>query len=173
MMLLLSLSHMNCYICMCMCVCAHTLDLWASQLALVVNDPPASVGVVKIHGFNHWIWKVPWRRAWQPTPVFLPGESHGQRSLEGYTPQGWKELGMPEATEHTCTHVVVCCAFVCLSGYICVYVFFFCVCVHVCEYVHTYIQEIVEDKDSQYFQSELIAIMFTNNNTGYFRIVRF
>ena len=31
----------------------------------------------------------PWRRAWQPTPVFLPGESHGQRSLEGYSPRGW------------------------------------------------------------------------------------
>ena len=30
-------------------------------------------------------WKIPWRRAWQPTPVFLPGESHGQRSLAGYS----------------------------------------------------------------------------------------
>ena len=32
------------------------------------------------HGFNSWVRKIPWRRAWQPTPVFLPGESHGQRS---------------------------------------------------------------------------------------------
>ena len=39
-----------------------------------------------------------WRRAWQATPVFLPGESHGQRSLEGYSPQGHKELDMTEAT---------------------------------------------------------------------------
>ena len=37
-------------------------------------------------GFDPCIGKVPWRRAWQPTPVFLPGESHGQRSLEGYSP---------------------------------------------------------------------------------------
>ena len=37
-----------------------------------------------------------WRRAWQPTPVFLPGESHGQRSLEGYSPWGHKELDMTE-----------------------------------------------------------------------------
>ena len=37
-------------------------------------------------GFNPWVGKIPWRRAWQPTPVFLPGESHGQRSLVGYSP---------------------------------------------------------------------------------------
>ena len=39
-----------------------------------------------------WLGKIPWRRAWLPTPVFLPGESHGQRSLAGYSPQGRKEL---------------------------------------------------------------------------------
>ena len=36
-------------------------------------------------------WKIPWRRKWQPTPVLLPGESHGQRSLAGYSPRGCKE----------------------------------------------------------------------------------
>ena len=36
--------------------------------------------------FHAWVGKIPWRRAWQPTPVFLPGESHGQRSLVGYGP---------------------------------------------------------------------------------------
>ena len=41
--------------------------------------------------FNPWVGKIHWRRAWQPTPVFLPGESHGQRSLEGYSPWGHKE----------------------------------------------------------------------------------
>ena len=46
-------------------------------------------------------WRVPWRRAWQPTPAFLPGESHGQRSLVGYGPQGHKETDTTEATEHT------------------------------------------------------------------------
>ena len=34
-------------------------------------------------GFDHWIEKIPWRRKWQPTPAFLPGKSHGQRSLAG------------------------------------------------------------------------------------------
>ena len=47
----------------------------------------------------------PWRRAWQPTPVFLPGESHGQRSLEGYNPQGLKESDTTEATQHTRTYI--------------------------------------------------------------------
>ena len=40
--------------------------------------------------------KIPWRRKWQPTPVFLPGESHGQRSLVGYSPQGRKESDTTE-----------------------------------------------------------------------------
>ena len=42
-------------------------------------------------------------REWQPSPVFLPGEFHGQRSLVGYSPGGLKELDMIEATEHACT----------------------------------------------------------------------
>ena len=42
--------------------------------------------------------KIPWRRTWQPTPVFLPGESHGQRSLTGCSPWGRKES---DTTEHT------------------------------------------------------------------------
>jgi len=36
--------------------------------------------------FDPWVRKIPWRRAWQPTPVFLPGKSHGQRRLAGYRP---------------------------------------------------------------------------------------
>ena len=40
--------------------------------------------------FDSWVKKIPWRRAWQPTPVSLPGESHGQRSLAGYSPWGRK-----------------------------------------------------------------------------------
>ena len=40
------------------------------------------------HGFDPWVQKITWRRVWQPTPVFLPGESHGQRSLSGCSPWG-------------------------------------------------------------------------------------
>ena len=51
-------------------------------------------------GFDPWVRKIPWRRAWQPTPVFLPGKSHGQRSLMGYSSCGHKELDTTERT-HT------------------------------------------------------------------------
>ena len=47
-------------------------------------------------------WEDPWRRAWQPTPVFLPGEAHGQRSLADYSPGGCKELDTTEAIYHAC-----------------------------------------------------------------------
>ena len=46
--------------------------------------------------FKPWVGKIPWRRAWQPSPVFLPGEFHGQRSLAGYCPWGHKESDMTE-----------------------------------------------------------------------------
>ena len=51
--------------------------------------------------FNPWFGKIPWRRKWQPTPLFLPGEFHGQRRLAGYSPWGYKELDM---IEHAHTH---------------------------------------------------------------------
>ena len=47
-------------------------------------------------GFGPWVGKIPWRRQWQPTPVFLPGESYGRRSLVGYHPQGCKESDTTE-----------------------------------------------------------------------------
>ena len=47
-------------------------------------------------GFNPWVGKIPWRRRWQSTPVLLPGKSHGQRSLVGYSPWGCKELDTTE-----------------------------------------------------------------------------
>ena len=49
------------------------------------------------HGLDPWVGKIPCRRKWQPTPVFLPGASHGQRSLAGYGPCGHKEW---DPTEH-------------------------------------------------------------------------
>ena len=52
--------------------------------------------------FHPWVRKIPWRRAWQPALVFLPGESHGQRSLAGYSPRGRKESDASEST-YACT----------------------------------------------------------------------
>ena len=60
----------------------------------------------KRHGFNPWVRNIsifPQRRKWQPTPVFLPAKSQGQRSLVGYSPWGCKQSDMAE-----CTHVVPC-----------------------------------------------------------------
>ena len=66
-------------------------------MVLVVKDLPANVRDVR-HELDSWVGKIPWRRAWQPTPVFLPGESHGQRSLVSYSPQGHKESDTTEVT---------------------------------------------------------------------------
>ena len=55
----------------------------ASLIAQSVKNPPAVQTWVR-----SWVGKIPWRRKWQSTPVLLPGRSHGQRNLEGYSPQG-------------------------------------------------------------------------------------
>ena len=60
------------------------------------KEPACQCRRHKRHGLNPWVRKIPWRRAWQPTPVFLPGKSHGQRRLAGYSPVGQKELDMTE-----------------------------------------------------------------------------
>ena len=52
---------------------------------MVVNPPAMQ---------ETWVEKIPWRMAWQPTPVFLPGESHGLRNLASYNPWGLKESDM-------------------------------------------------------------------------------
>ena len=54
----------------------------------MVKNPPGQRRTRKRLRFDAWVGKIPWRRKWQPTPVSLPGESHGQRSLGGYTPWG-------------------------------------------------------------------------------------
>ena len=63
----------------------------------MVKKPLANAGDVTDR-FHSWVRKIPWRRAWQPTAVFLPRESHGQRSLVGYSLYSRKESGMTEAT---------------------------------------------------------------------------
>ena len=58
----------------------------------------------KRHGFNSWVGKTPQSSKRHPAPVFLPGKSHGQRSLAGYSPWGCKESDMTEHTR-TCAHI--------------------------------------------------------------------
>ena len=76
---------------------SHTLQFtllkvwsWASQVDYWIKNPPASTGDCR---FDPWVRKIPWRIAWQPTPVFLPEEPHGQRSLAGYSLWGQKRGG--------------------------------------------------------------------------------
>ena len=63
---------------------------------LVVKNLSASAGDVRDMGLIPKSGKIPWRRVRQPTPVFLPGDRHGQRSLAGYHPQGLKGLDTTE-----------------------------------------------------------------------------
>ena len=58
-----------------------------------MKNPPANARRLRGHGFDPWVKKILWRRKWQPTPVFLLGESHGQRSLVGYSPRGLQRVG--------------------------------------------------------------------------------
>ena len=60
-------------------------------------------------GFHPWVRKTPWRREWQPVPAFLSGESHGQRSLAGYSPWDQQELDTtePENNSHLIAYVAI------------------------------------------------------------------
>ena len=62
------------------------------------KDPTSQCKRHKRRGFGPWVRKIPWRRAWEPTLVFLPEESHGQRILVGYSPKGHKKSDRTEAT---------------------------------------------------------------------------
>ena len=66
----------------------------ASLVVQIVKNLPAMQETL----FDPWVRKIPWRREWLPTPAFLPGESHGQRSLAGYSSWGCKES---DTTKHT------------------------------------------------------------------------
>ena len=69
-------------------------------MALVVKESAYQCRRYKRSGFHPWVGKIPWIRKWQPAPVFLPGESHGQRNLAGYSPWDGKESGKTEQLTH-------------------------------------------------------------------------
>ena len=76
------------------------------QMVLVVKNISANAGDSRDVSLNLWVRKISWRRVRQPTPVFLSGEFHGQRSLAGYPPQGHKELDVTEAIYYA--HICIC-----------------------------------------------------------------
>ena len=73
-------------------------NLRVSQVAQVGKSLLANPGDIRDSGSIPGTGRFPWKRAWQPTPVFLPGKSHGLRSLAGYSPEGCKDLDITEAT---------------------------------------------------------------------------
>ena len=75
----------------------------ASLMAQMVKH----LSAVQETKFNPWVGTIPWRRKWQPTPVLLPGKSHGWRSLVGYSPWGCKESDMTEQLHFHFHHQVV------------------------------------------------------------------
>ena len=105
-------------VCECVCVCTHLACLCVCPTLSTYLDcskPPPQPSsfflIIKLYtlggfpdgsgglsiclqyrrpGFDPWVRKIPWRKAWQPTPVFLPGESQGQKRLSGYSPWGQK-----------------------------------------------------------------------------------
>ena len=64
------------------------------------KEPACQLRRHKRHGSDPWVGKIPWKRTWQLTAVFLPGKLDGQRSLAGYSPWGRKESDTTEATRH-------------------------------------------------------------------------
>ena len=73
------------------------------------KEPACQCTRCKRCGFNPWVGKIPWRKAWQPIPAFLPGESHGQRSLVGYSPWGLKDRWLSTAWDsifHSSVHIL-------------------------------------------------------------------
>ena len=91
-------------------LCALVLDgdyQRAPLMVQMVKESACQCRRLKRRGFNPCVKKIPWRRKWQPTAVFLPGECHGQKSLAGYSPWSHKELATTEHTHtHTHTHTV-------------------------------------------------------------------
>ena len=95
-------ASLRCSLCLTLCILCSRLAwmqevLWRCQaisllLDLALPIPPwwviskESFCQFRRRGFNPWVGTIPWRRAWRPTPVFSPGESHGQRSLAGTSP---------------------------------------------------------------------------------------
>ena len=69
----------------------------------MVKNPPVSAGDMRDVRSIPGSGRFPWRRTRKPTPVLLPGESHGRRSLVGYGPYGHKKLDTTEVTQHACT----------------------------------------------------------------------
>ena len=104
--------------------------LWLSNITLgnipwdfpggaIGKEPACQCRRLKRHMFDLWVWKVPWSRAWQPTPVFLPGEFHRWRSLAGCSPLGCQESDTTEvAYKYSIVHIYCIFSHSSVDGYL-------------------------------------------------------
>ena len=83
-------------------ICILTTDSWAFQVVLVVKNPSTSAGNIRDTGLIPELGSSPGGEYGNPLQ-YLPGESHGQRNLVGYSPKGYRELDTTELTQHECT----------------------------------------------------------------------
>ena len=90
---------MYAYVCVYICVCVYVCMLYIYKDFPGGASGKESASQCRRHRFDPCVRKIPWRRKWLPTPVFLPGKSHGQRSLVGYSPWAHKSVGHSLATK--------------------------------------------------------------------------
>ena len=117
-------------------LCALVLDSdyqRAPLMVQMVKESAYQCRRLKRRGFNPCVEKILWRRKWQPTPVFLPRECHGQKSLAGYSPWSHKELATTEHIHtHTHTHTHTHSDYKMLPPYFMLFCFFACILVLCC-----------------------------------------
>ena len=93
----LQITNAHCYV----------WSLLVSHSVSFGKEPAHQCRRYKRFRFDLWVGKIPWRRAWQPIPVFLPGESDGQRSLAGFIPWGRKKLDMTQLLNNSNNKVLL------------------------------------------------------------------
>ena len=139
-------------------ICTHTCINETFLVAQIRN-----LSAMQRLRFDSWVRKIPWRRKWLHTSVFLPGEFHGQRSLAGYSPWGCKELEMTERltdARHTYMHTYIyihmhtymhihmhthiytythihTCTYMCILTYTCIHAYT-CILTYTCIHTHAY-----------------------------------
>ena len=86
--------------CVCVCVYVYMDFPSGSGVKYLPAVFPACPRRHQRHRFDRWVGKIPWKRKWQPTPVFLPGKSHGLWSLAGYSLWGHKESDTTECMQY-------------------------------------------------------------------------
>ena len=93
------------------------LEPRASLVAQMVKNLPA----MQETRFDPWVGKMPWKREWLPTPVFLPGRPQGQRSLMGLSPWGHKESDMTVVMQHASVQLLL----LSILSFLSLFIFFF------------------------------------------------